>query len=313
MRVLLAGASGVIGRHVIPHLQRAGHTVTGLTRRPGAVQGTGANELVADLGDRAAFIAALQGREFDAVIHHATAMAKNPRTYAQMRQTNRLRSEGTSTLLAAARATGATRFVAASAFYGYGLDDLGARALDEDEAFAEKRGGPIDPIYRALVTNEQQARAFGGVALRLGLVYSSRGDIPPVPKHWHGELPFVHIDDVGSATAAALDAPAGSVYNIVDDVPVSWFELQAERARAFEKPAPTTVPAWWMRRVAPFAGTLLTSTSMRLSNARARDELGWAPAYESYMEGLAAFAADAAPAAELRPQYATEPAREREA
>jgi nucleoside-diphosphate-sugar epimerase len=313
MRVLLAGATGVIGRHVIPHLQRAGHTVTGLTRRPGAVQGTGANELVADLNDRAAFLEALRGREFDAVVHHATAMAKNPRSYSQMRQTNRLRSEGTSTLLAAARTTGATRFVAASAFYGYGLDDLGARPLTEDVAFGEKPGGPIDPIYTALVTNEQQARAFGGVALRLGLVYHGRGDIPSVPKHWGGELPFVHIDDVASATAAALQAPAGSVYNIVDDVPVSWAALQTERARAFEQSEPTAVPAWWLRRVAPFAGTIVTSTSMRLSNARARDELGWAPAFGSYVDGLASYAADAARTAEVRTQYTTEAAREREA
>jgi nucleoside-diphosphate-sugar epimerase len=313
MRVLLAGATGVIGRHVIPHLQRAGHTVTGLTRRPGAVQGTGANELVADLNDRAAFLAALEGREFDAVIHHATAMAKNPRSYAQMRPTNRLRSEGTSTLIAAARATGATRFVAASAFYGYGLDDLGARPLSEDVAFGEKPGGPIDPIYKALVTNEQQARAFGGVALRLGLVYTGRGDIMPVPKRWRGELPLVHIDDVASATAAALDAPAGSVYNIVDDDPVSWAELQAERARVFERPAPSAVPTWWLRKTAPFAGTIVTSTSMRLSNARARDELGWAPAFDSYVDGLAALAAAETPTAEVRTPYAAEAAREREA
>jgi len=303
----------VIGRHVIPHLQRAGHTVTGLTRRPGAVQGTGANELVADLNDRAAFLAELRGREFDAVIHHATAMAKNPRSYSQMRQTNRLRSEGTSTLVAAARATGATRFVAASAFYGYGLDDLGTRPLDEDVAFGEKPGGPIDPVYTALVTNEQQARAFGGVALRLGLVYDGRGDIRPVAKHWRGELPLVHIDDVASATVAALEAPAGSVYNIVDDAPASWAELQVERARVFGRSAPSTVPAWWLQRVAPFAGTIVTSTSMRLSNARARDELDWAPAFESYVDGLAAFAAADASTAEVRSQYTAEAAREREA
>lgn len=303
----------MIGRHVIPHLQRAGHTVTGLTRRPGAVQGTGANELVADLGDRAAFLAALEGREFDAVIHHATAMARHPRSYGQMRATNRLRSEGTSALIAAARATGASRFVTASAFYGYGLDDLGAHPLDEDEAFGEKHGGPIDPVYKALVTNEQQARAFGGVALRLGLVYSASGEVPRVPKHWRGELPFVHIDDVASATAAALHAPAGALYNIVDDDPVSWAGLQTERARAFAQPAPATVPAWWLRRAAPFAGTLLTTTSMRLSNARARDELGWAPAFGSYVDGLASFAADVASAVEARAPYAAEPVREREA
>jgi nucleoside-diphosphate-sugar epimerase len=313
MRVLLAGASGALGRLVIPLLQRAGHTVTGLTRRAGTLSGTGSNEIVGDVLERANLLEALAGREFDAVVHHATAMRRHPRSYGQMRATNRLRSEGTSTLIAAARATGATRFVAASAFYGYGLDDFGSTPLTEDAAFGERPGGPVDPVFRALVTNEQQARAFGGVALRLGLVYEGRGDTAPVPSRWRGELPFLHAADAAGATVAALDAPAGSVFNIVDDTPASWFDVQAERARAFSRAEPTKLPAWLMQRAAPFAGELLTGTSMRLSNAAAREQLGWAPVYPSYTDGIAAAAAHPTPADEARPRYTTEPAREREA
>lgn len=310
MRVLLAGASGDIGRHLIPLLQRAGHTVSGLTRRAGTLQGTGVNELVGDIDDRPALLETMRGRDFDAVIHHATAMARHPRTYSQMRVTNRLRSEGTSALVAVARATGASRFVTASAFYGYGFGDFGTKPITEDAAFGEKSGGPVDAVFKALVTNEQQARAFGGVALRLGLVYRGRGDVPAVPSRWRGELPFVHIEDAASATVSALDAPAGSVFNVVDDTPVSWFELQNARARAFDLSEPTKVPAWWLQRTAPFVGDLLTATSMRLSNASAREVLGWTPQFPSYAEGFASTAADPTYTDEVRTRYARETARE---
>lgn len=301
MRVLLAGASGVLGRTMLPLLTRAGHSVTGITRRPGAVSALGAPEIVADILDREALLEAVAGLDFDAVIHEATAFSRTPRRYANMRQTNRLRTEGTSALLAAARSTGATRFVAASNFSGYGLEDFGDEVLDEEASFGARPGGPIDVIQRSLLSCEQQARAFGGVALRYGSVYRGRGPIPRVAADWNGTLPFVHVDDAASATVAALDAAPGSVYNIVDGTPASWRSLHEERARAFEQPDPTRLPSWMLRRVSPLAAELLTATSMRVSNARARAELDWAPAFPSYREGVWSEVTDAASVRAVKP------------
>jgi nucleoside-diphosphate-sugar epimerase len=299
MRVLLAGASGDMGRHVLPLLTRAGHTVTALTRRPASASELGVQSVVADLLDRPRVLDAVAGLEFDAVIHQATDLKRAPRRYSHVSTTNRLRMEGTSTLLAAAKATGATRFVTASVFYGYGFDDFGERVLDEDAAFGERPGGEVDAVFRSLQSNEQQARAFGGVALRYGLLYRGRGAIPTVPSDWRGELPFVHVDDAAAATVAALDAAPGSVYNVVDDTPASWREVHEARASAFDLPEPTRVPSWLIRRAAPFGALLLTETSMRVSNARARADLGWAPAFPSYVEGIADAVADAARARAL--------------
>jgi nucleoside-diphosphate-sugar epimerase len=293
MRVLLAGASGAIGRHLIPLLVGAGHSVTGITRRAANLSGFPGTVVVADILDRPALLAAVDGQRFDAVIHEATDFTRVPRRYSDMRTTNRLRTEGTSALLAAARATGATRFVAASVFYGYGLDDFGGRVVDEDAGFGEKPGGAVDAVFRSLLSNEQQVRAFGGVALRYGLFYQGRGAIPAVPGTGSGKLPFIHLEDAASATVSALDAPAGSVYNIVDDEPASWREVQEARAAALGERAPATVPIWLFRRSSPFSAEVLTATSVVVSNARAKSELGWTPRYPSYREGIAAAAKDA--------------------
>ena len=278
----------------MPLLVRSGHSVTGVARKVTGETSYGSTELAADIIDRESLLRAVDGLEFDAVIHEATAFARTPRRYSHLRQTNRLRTEGTSALLAAARATGATRFVAASAFYGYGFEDFGTTPVDEDAAFGEQPGGDVDAVHRALLSNEQQTRAFGGVALRYGVFYRGRGPIPSVASDWRGELPFVHIEDAAAATVAALDAPAGSVFNIVDDTPATWREVHEERARAFEAPDPTAVPSWLMRRTAPFRADLLAATSIRVSNARARADLGWTPAYPSFREGIRAAVTDAA-------------------
>ena len=294
MRVLLAGASGVLGRNLLPFLTRAGHSVTGITRNPGSLAALGATEVVADILERERFLAALGGSEFDAVIGLTSARVRSPRRYAQMRQINRLRTEGTSALIAAARATGATTFVGASDFAGYGFEDFDDEVLDEDAAFGAQPGGEVDVIHRSALSNEQQTRAFGGVALRFGAIYRGRGDMPVVASDWRGSLPFGHVDDAASATLAALDAEPGSVFNIVDDTPASWRDLHEERAHAFELPDPTRVPSWIIRRTGPFAAELLTATSMRLANTSARAELGWVPTFASYREGVWSEVTDAA-------------------
>lgn len=261
--------------------------MTGLSRHPERLDDTGADAIGADLLDRRSVLEAISGRSFDAVIHQATDLHRPPITYASMRITNRLRSEGTSTLIAAARATGATRFVTASIFYGYGFADHGADEVVETAVFGRPANDQLDAVQVALASNEQQVRAFGGVSLRYGLFYGD-GIISPVASaDWCGVLPLVHLDDAASAAVRALErGKPGQAYNVADENPASWRELQQAGAIAAGRRMPMLVPSWTLRSSAPFAAHLLTRTSMRLSTAKARRDLGWTPEYPSFADGL---------------------------
>jgi nucleoside-diphosphate-sugar epimerase len=288
MRVLVAGASGELGRHLLPLLASAGHDVTGITRTPGSLDGTGATELVANVLEREKFLAAVAGLNFDAIIHQLTSLAQTPASFADMRDTNRLRWEGTSTLVAAAKISGATRMVSASHVYGYGFRNHRNIMLDENSPFGLLPGNRLDAVFKALRSCEQQTLAVGGVVLRYGLFYCPRGQLPVVASDWHGELPFIHVEDAATATLAALEtASLGTTYNIVDDVAVSWRDLHRARADTYDLPDPVQLPSWMLRAVAPYGSKLITQTSMWVSNLRARTELGWAPRYPDYRQALA--------------------------
>jgi nucleoside-diphosphate-sugar epimerase len=269
----------------IPLLLDSGHEVIGLTRTPGALAGTGAEEIVADLTDRAAFLRLTSGLKADAVIHHATALRRPPRRPRDMVATNRLRTEGTSTLIAAARAMGAKRFVGASVVYGYGFRDTGPDPLDESAPFGEEDHPSTAAVQRALLSLEQQVTAFGGVILRFGLFYAPDDPVPPVATDADGVLPFIHIADAAAATVASLKRVRG-VFNVVDDDPVSWRELHTERAHALGLREPQRLPSWMFDLGAPFATNIATRTSMRVSNAYVRKSLRWRPSFPSFRDAL---------------------------
>ena len=287
MRVLLAGSTGVIGTELRRQLIEAGHEVTGIARSQSPRA-----EIGVDLLDRDAVLRAVDGRGFDAVIHQATALRRPPLMASHMNRTNRLRTEGTSTLLAVARETGAAKFVTASVFFGYGFGDHGDVPLDEREPF----GVQTDSAQLALLSNEQQVRAAGGTALRYGYLYGI-GAMPVVAAGYNGVLPMIHTVDAASAAVAALTrGTRGAAYNIADDVAVSWRELQEASAIAAGRPLPRAVAPWLLRASAPFAAEMIAATSMRLSNAKAKRELRWKPQHRSYVEGLAAQMDVASPA-----------------
>ncbi|HEY3587617.1 MAG TPA: NAD-dependent epimerase/dehydratase family protein [Myxococcaceae bacterium] len=292
MRVLVAGASGAIGRFLVPQLLAAKHEVIGVTRRPGSVSSLGAEEVVADVLDRPALLAALDGVRADAVVHQLTSLGKAPARRRDMRETNRLRAEGTSTLIAGARLVGATRFVAGSFFGGYGLSDHGARALTEDAPFGEP-DGHADAVQRALVSLEQQVHAFGGVSLRYGLFYdNSATPISPVSRTWDGLLPMLHVSDAAAAVVRALATyRAGAVYNIADATPLSYRARETARASAAHLSAPRQLPDGLLRAAAPFGALLLTRTNVTLSSELATAELGWTPEFPSLTGALGVAAA----------------------
>ncbi|GGJ83746.1 dTDP-glucose 4,6-dehydratase [Streptomyces camponoticapitis] len=305
MKVLLAGASGTLGHFLVPQLMAAGHEVIAVTRFPESAERLrrgGASAVLADVLDRSALLAALEGLSADAVVHELTALTKAPLRYADLEPTNRLRVEGTRNLLDAGRQMGATRFVTQSMFLGYGFRDLGSEPLTEDAPFAVPTGAKTDPVLAALKSTEDQVLGAGpgiaGTALRYGLFYGGDSELfaammsrrrLPVPFGRTGTLALIHHKDAASATVAALERGAGGrVYNVVDNTPATWRELMEEIARTTRTPGPIVLPAALIRLAAPYIGQVMTRINVRVSNERARTELGWTPRFPGYREGLAA-------------------------
>jgi nucleoside-diphosphate-sugar epimerase len=301
MKLLLAGGTGTLGVPLITSLRAHDHEVLAIVRsRDGEsrVRGLGAEPVVADVMDRDALLRAVDGMRADAVIHELTALKKTPVKHSDMTATNVLRIQGTTHLLDAARAIGATRFLTQSIVFGYGYNDHGDTVLTEDAPFGRPAGNAFDPHVEAMRSTEQQAfeaDGIDGISLRYGLFYG--GDLDkvermlrrrslPLPRAG-GLLPFIHHSDAATATVAALmRGRPNSAYNIVDDEPATFRQLVTAIADARHAPRPLTLPAWLLRIVAPYGGVLLDGVSMRVSNAKARSELNWTPAYPSYRDGI---------------------------
>jgi nucleoside-diphosphate-sugar epimerase len=297
--ILLAGASGVLGRHIAHALTEAGHKVTGLGRGQG-------NGIRADLMDRAALLSAVDGHRFDTVIHAATALRKAPLRHRDMHATDALRTDGTAHLIEAARATGARRFVTESMVFGYGYGDHGDHVITEDDPFGPHGRSPeLERHIAAMRIKEQltfEAIGLEGISLRFGLFYGPGGTdalLPmlrkrqlPVPADRGRVLPWIDLTDAARAVVAALErGRPGQAYNIADRTPMGFRAHVVCVAEQFGLPKPMTVPLWLMKPMS-YAHTMM-STTMRVSTAKAERELGWTPAYPSSRDGLAALRATA--------------------
>jgi nucleoside-diphosphate-sugar epimerase len=308
MKVLLAGATGAIGVPLVTRLVAGGDEVTGIVRssaRADALDQLGADTVHADVLDRDTLLSAVEGRRFDAVIHELTALKKPPARYRDMTATNNLRTTGTTNLLQAARTVGATRFVTQSIVFGYGYRDHGDTVLTEDDPFGEPGDRSLAQTLAAMKSAEDQVFAdpnVEGIALRYGLFYGAdittttrmlRRRMLPVPRSG-GRLAMIHHDDAAQATVAALHhGDADTAYNIVDDTPVTWRSYVESIATAANTPRPMVVPGWLLRALAPYAGLFMTRVNMTISNARARQHLGWSPSHPSCVEGITASAQQA--------------------
>jgi nucleoside-diphosphate-sugar epimerase len=301
MRVLLAGASGAVGTPLTRQLIAAGHEVVGITRSQASAErlrAAGAEAVVADVMDRDNLLTAVRDVRADAVMHEMTAL-NTTKIREAMQGTNNLRTTGTAHLLAAARAVGAHRFLTQSIVLGYGYRDHGPHVITEDDPFAEPAPGRFGPAITALRSAEEQvlsADEMEGIALRYGAFYGQdsftrmianlvRKRRLPVPSSGGGYATFIYLEDAAAATVAALEkGRAGQAYNIVDDEPVRWADYLDTLAAELGVRRPWRVPTWMLRAI-PYVHTLMT-TSMRVSNAKARRELGWAPAVPTYREGI---------------------------
>ncbi|HEX6422611.1 MAG TPA: NAD(P)-dependent oxidoreductase [Acidimicrobiales bacterium] len=302
MRVLVAGASGAIGTRLVPQLIDRGHEVTGTFRSPGGdehVRALGAEPIALDLLDAPAVRAAVLGTGPDAIVHQATALAdarfsRNlDRTFAS---TNRLRTEGTDALLAAARETGVRRFVAQS-FAPYRYAREGGPVKTEDDPLDPNPPATARETNAAMDHLDQVVAEAGGIVLRYGGFYGAPNDgmITPVRKRQFpivgdggGVLSFIHLDDAAAATVLALEHGAPGIYNIVDDEPAPvrvWLPVLASALGA--KP-PRRVPRWLARLIAGDTAVIMGTEARGASNAKAKHELGWTLRFPSWRQGFVA-------------------------
>ena len=301
MRVFVAGATGAIGARLVPQLIEHGHEVIGSFRSAGGaerVQGLGAEPVQLDLLDARGVRQAVLAAKPDAIVHQATALAgvrfgrSLDRSFGP---TNRLRTQGTDALLAAARQAGVRRFIAQS-FAPYRYIREGGMVKTEDD--------PLDPGPPAMMREttaamnhlDQAVTEAGGIALRYGGFYGApdvmtkaiRKRQYPMVGDGSGVMPFIHLDDAASATVLALDHQGPAIYNIVDDEPAPMREWLPALAEALGAKPPRRVPSWLAGLIAGRGMVTMAAESRGASNAKAKKELGWTLRYPSWRQGFTA-------------------------
>jgi nucleoside-diphosphate-sugar epimerase len=308
MKVFVAGATGAIGRRLIPMLVANGHEVVAATRqvyKAHLLGGLGARPVIADALDRDSLVSAIVTAEPEVVVHQMTALAgvTDFRNWDKaFAVTNRLRTEGTDHLLEGARAAGARRVVAQS-FGNWNYERRGGPVKTETD--------PLDPdppptmrrtleAIRHVETVVTRNAAFEGIALRYanlygpGTSFASDGEIVtqvrrrrlPVVGDGGGVWSFVHVDDAAAATLAAIEHGEPGVYNVADDEPASariWVPALADAVGA---KAPRRVPAWLARLAAGEAAVSMFTEIRGADNDKAKRELWWAPRHRSWRDGF---------------------------
>ena len=331
MGVFVAGATGVVGRQLVPQLVAAGHTVVGTTRsrsRTAWLRIAGAEAVVVEPLDRAAMTAAVELARPDAVVSELAALSGrrfDPRHFDRtFADTNDLRTCGTDILVAAARAVGARRLIAQS-FAGWPTARTGGPVKTESDPLDPDPPADMRESFAAIVHLERAvvtAPGLEGVALRYGGLYGPgtslneeqaqlvRARKLPVVGRGTGVWSFLRVADAAAAAVAALDRGAPGVYNVVDDDArddkPAWIvdddtsavsEWLPYLAGLLGAKAPRRVPVWLARLAIGEPGIVLMTEMRGASNAKAKAELGWRPQYASWREGFAdSLAGPAAPA-----------------
>ncbi|MGH3006475.1 MAG: NAD-dependent epimerase/dehydratase family protein [Gaiellaceae bacterium] len=313
MKVFVAGATGVLGRALVPQLVARGHEVVGMTRsasKQDGLRALGARPVVADALDPHAVAQAVASAEPEVIVHQLTALSgemsardmRHPDRSVAFTMTNRLRTEGTDHLLAAGRAVGARRFVAQS---------FGAFRFARTGGPVQTEADPLDPDLpapglAAILHLEQAVTTIEwgeGLVLRYGGFYGPGTGISlapdavmaapirkrrfPIVGDGGGVWSHVHIEDAAAATAAAVEHGQPGIYNIVDDDPAPVREWLPVLASALGAKPPRRIPRWLGRLAAGEAATVMMTEVRGASNEKAKRELGWQLRYASWRQGFA--------------------------
>ena len=302
MRVLVVAASGVIGTHLVPQLRQRGHEVIGTSRSPGKagrLRALGAEPIVLDALDAKAVRAAVAAAHPDALIYQATALtgvSDFKHFDASFAATNRLRTEGTDILLAAARAAGVRRIVAQS-YAPNRYARQGGPVKTEDDPLDPTPPAAMRQTVAAMNHLDEAVTEAGGIALRYGNFYGDPGDgWPdlmrarkfPIVGNGAGVWSHIHLHDAAAATVLALDHDGPAVYNIVDDEPAPSRVWLPELAKIVSAKPPQHFPRLMAQIFAGEALVIMATESRGASNAKAKRELGWTLRYPSWRQGFAA-------------------------
>ena len=316
MKVFVAGATGVLGRALVPQLMARGHEVVAMTRsasKQDLVRSLGARPVVADALDPDAVAHAVASAEPEVIVHQLTALsgpmsvceARHPDRSHAATMTNRLRTEATDHLLAAGRAVGARRFVAQS---------FGAFRFARTGGPVQTEADPLDPNPPASLGTAQEGYLYleravttiewgEGLALRYGGFYGPGTGLSlapdavmaaairkrrfPIVGNGGGVWSLVHVEDAAAATAVAVEHGQPGIYNVVDDEPAPVREWLPVLASALGAKPPRRVPRWLGRLAAGETATIMMTEVKGASNAKAKRELGWKPRYASWRQGFA--------------------------
>ncbi|ALC18840.1 NAD-dependent epimerase/dehydratase family protein [Streptomyces pristinaespiralis] len=301
VRVFVAGGTGVVGRRLVPQLVARGHQVTATTtnaNKLGVLQGLGADAVVMDGLDAGSVAEAVAGARPDAIVHQMTSIAGKPDIKHMDRwfaTTNRLRTEGTDHLLAAAEATGVSNVVAQSYGSWNGIR-RGGWVKTEEDPLDPMTGTAASPGMEAIRHVEESVVEAGGAALRYGGFYGPgatddqvelvRKRQFPLVGDGAGHSSWIHLDDAASATVLAVEQQAKGVFDIADDEPApasAWLPHLAACAGA--KP-PMRIPKSLARLLAGEVAVVMMTEGRGFSNAKAKRELGWELRHPSWREGF---------------------------
>jgi nucleoside-diphosphate-sugar epimerase len=307
MKVFVAGASGAIGRPLIPLLVEAGHDVVGTTRseaKAAAIREAGAEPLVLDVANLDALRREVHRVEPEVVINQLTSLPEviDFRDTGALDATNRLRREVGPILAQTAADAGARRLIAQSVAFFYAPTGEGLKS-EEDPLMEPPPTSPFAEGVTALRALEDSAlgtTGIEGVVLRYGYFYGPGTQYPaeggysdlvrrrrfPIVGDGGGVFSFIQIEDAARATVAALDRGAAGIYNVTDDDPAPLRDWLPAYAKAIGAKPPRRVPAWIARLVAGKAAVALATQLRGASNAKAKRELGWEPHHSSWRQGF---------------------------
>lgn len=305
MRVFVAGASGVLGRRLVPQLVARGHAVTATTTtadKLGLIEQMGAAGVMMDGLDAASVGTAVATAQPDVIVHEMTAIsvahAGKPdvkHTDKWFALTNRLRSEGTDNLLAAAEATGVGHIVA-QGYASWNGEPSGGWVKTEDDPLNLMPGTAAHAQLAILKEAEEKVVAYGGAVTRFGAFYGPGAiddQIELIRKRQYpligkgtGYSSWVHLDDAASATVLAVEKRATGVFNIVDDEPAPASEFLPYLAECAGAKRPMRVPVWLARLLAGDMAVTMMTEGRGFSNAKAKRELGWRPRHPSWRQGF---------------------------
>jgi nucleoside-diphosphate-sugar epimerase len=300
MNILVIGATGAIGGPLVSQLVERGHGVVGTSRtleRAETLRELGAQPAVLDLLDRDAVRRLVLDTKPDAIAHQATALAGGvdfKRFAESFVQTNRLRTDGTDNLLAAAQEAGVERFVAQS-HEPWRYARVGGPVKTEDDPTDDDPPEAVRETLEAIGYLERAVLDSGGVVLRYGSFYGApidplrdavRERKVPIVGDGGGVWSLVHVDDAASSTVLALEQAPTGLYNVADDEPAPVREVLPTLAKALGAPAPRKVPVWLAKLFAGEVGVVAMTQLRGASNAKAKRELGWTLRYPSWRQGF---------------------------